>query len=182
MVFQFCPFPITLSFGRVCGGFFVCFYLFQYSLHIEKKNLLTTEILLFLWKLVPEKRPGFLCKDHGIWGPAYNVRACGINFNAISSEDSSAHWLTPWHLELEFLYLQKVISHRSQSNQNKRIKLCHSSVHNLQWFPFSFRTSTRIPQDTLSLILAFSSSLNFYVAFLICLIILGSLRPVISKL
>lgn len=78
---------------------FICFNIVCI---LKKKNLLTTEILLFLWKLVPEKRPGFLCRDHGIWGPAYNVRAC-INFNAISSEDSSAHWLTPWHLELEFL-------------------------------------------------------------------------------
>lgn len=82
------------------------FYLFHYSVEVEK-NLLTSEILSFLWKLVPEQWPGFFCKDHGIWGPAYNARAHGINFNTISSEDSSAHWLIPWHSELEFLHFQK---------------------------------------------------------------------------
>lgn len=91
------------------------FYLFVsfwcVFLCVERK-VLTSEILLFLWKQVPEQWSGFFCEDHRILVPAYNARTHSVNFSTISPEDSSAHWLMPWHLELGwsgFLHFEKVI-------------------------------------------------------------------------
>ena len=70
MVFQFVIFLLLFLFGGECGVvLFDWFNLFHYSVYVEKKNnLLTSEILLFFWKLLPEQWPGFFCKDHRIRG------------------------------------------------------------------------------------------------------------------